>query len=73
MKLDTVIRKYGREVMEALKGCTDSEAVRQVISQAGFQVTDGEVKDIAALMTMVTGDLRELSLDELSQVTGGRN
>ena len=71
MKLDNVIRKYGREVMEALKSCHDGDTVKQVISQAGFQVTDGEAKDIAALMAMVTGQLRELSLEELSQVTGG--
>ena len=71
MKLDTVIKLYGRNVMEQLRLCHKENEVMQVISNAGYSVTPNEAKEILALMTLLTGGLRELTLEELSQVTGG--
>ena len=71
MKLDTVIKLYGRNVMEQLRLCHNENEVMQVVSNAGYSVTPNEAKEILALMTLLTGVLRELTLEELSQVTGG--
>lgn len=71
MKLDTVIKLYGRNVMEQLRLCHNENEVMRVISNAGYSVTPNEAKEILALMTLLTGGLRELTLEELSQVTGG--
>lgn len=71
MKLDSFIRTYGREVMESLRECHDEGAVRQVLGAAGIEVTDKELNDIVALVAMLNGGVRELTLDELSQITGG--
>ena len=71
MKLDTVIKLYGRNVMEQLRLCHNENEVMRVISNAGYTVTPNEAKEILALMTLLTGGLRELTLEELSQVTGG--
>ena len=71
MKLDTVIKLYGRNVMEQLRLCHNENEVMRVISNAGYSVTPNEEKEILALMTLLTGGLRELTLEELSQVTGG--
>ncbi|MDD6863444.1 MAG: hypothetical protein PUD56_06300 [Prevotella sp.] len=71
MKLDTVIKLYGRNVMEQLRLCHNENEVMQVVSNAGYSVTPNEAKEILALMTLLTGGLRELTLEELSQVTGG--
>ena len=71
MKLDTVIKLYGRNVMEQLRLCHNENEVMQVVSNAGYSVTLNEAKEILALMTLLTGGLRELTLEELSQVTGG--
>ncbi|MGM9699099.1 MAG: hypothetical protein ACI3Y0_10715 [Prevotella sp.] len=71
MKLDSFIRTYGREVMESLRECHDEDTVRQVLGAAGFEVTDKELNDIVALVAMLNGGVRELTLDELSQITGG--
>lgn len=71
MKLDTVIKLYGRNVMEQLRLCHNENEVMLVISNAGYSVTPNEAKEILALMTLLTGGLRELTLEELSQVTGG--
>ena len=71
MKLDTVIKLYGRNVMEQLRLCHNENGVMQVVSNAGYSVTPNEAKEILALMTLLTGGLRELTLEELSQVTGG--
>ena len=71
MKLDTVIKLYGRNVMEQLRLCHHENEVLLVVSNAGYSVTPNEAKEILALMTLLTGGLRELTLEELSQVTGG--
>lgn len=71
MKLDTVIKLYGRNVMEQLRLCHNENEVMRVVSNAGYSVTPNEAKEILALMTLLTGGLRELTLEELSQVTGG--
>ncbi|MGN0281421.1 MAG: hypothetical protein ACI4B3_03850 [Prevotella sp.] len=71
MKLDSIIRTYGRDVMESLKGCHGGDDVKRVLAAAGFEASDSDVKDIAGLLDMLNGELRELSLDELSQITGG--
>lgn len=71
MKLDTVIKLYGRNVMEQLRLCHNENEVMLVVSNAGYSVTPNEAKEILALMTLLTGGLRELTLEELSQVTGG--
>ena len=71
MKLDTVIKLYGRNVTEQLRLCHNENEVMRVISNAGYSVTPNEAKEILALMTLLTGGLRELTLEELSQVTGG--
>ena len=71
MKLDTVIKLYGRNVMEQLRLCHNENEVMQVVSNGGYSVTPNEAKEILALMTLLTGGLRELTLEELSQVTGG--
>ena len=71
MKLDTVIKLYGRNVMEQLRLCHNENEVMQVVSNAGYSVTPNEAKEILALMTLLTGGLRELTLEGLSQVTGG--
>lgn len=71
MKLDTVIKLYGRNVMEQLRLCHNENEVMLVVSNAGYSVTLNEAKEILALMTLLTGGLRELTLEELSQVTGG--
>ncbi|MGN0049742.1 MAG: hypothetical protein ACI37N_00945 [Prevotella sp.] len=70
MKLDSIIRKYGREVMNCLKDSNDEESVRHILEAQGHRVGDDEVKDILSLLNMLNGGLRELSLDELSQITG---
>ena len=72
MKLDTVIKQYGRNVMEHLRLCHDEKEIMSVISNAGYSVTQIEAKEILELLTLTTGELRELSLEELSQGTGGR-
>ena len=71
MKLDTVIKLYGRNVMEQLRLCHNENEVMLVVSNAGYSVTPNEAKEILALMTLLTGGLRELTQEELSQVTGG--
>ena len=71
MKLDTVIKLYGRNVMEQLRLCHNENEMMLVVSNAGYSVTPNEAKEILALMTLLTGGLRELTLEELSQVTGG--
>ena len=71
MKLGTVIKLYGRNVMEQLRLCHNEKEVMQVVSNAGYSVTPNEAKEILDLMTLLTGGLRELTLEELSQVTGG--
>ena len=71
MKLDTVIKLYGRNVMEQLRLCHNENEVMQVVSNAGYSATPNDAKEILALMTLLTGGLRELTLEELSQVTGG--
>lgn len=71
MKLDSIIRTYGREVMESLKDCHDAESVGRVLAGAGFDVSNDDVKDIVVVLDMLNGGLREMSLDELSQITGG--
>lgn len=71
MKLDTVIKLYGRNVMEQLRLCHNENEVMLVVSNAGYSATPNETKEILALMTLLTGGLRELTLEELSQVTGG--
>ena len=70
MKLDSIIRKYGREVMNSLKDSNDEGIVRRSLEAQGHRVGDDEVKDILSLLNMLNGGLRELSLDELSQITG---
>lgn len=71
MKLDSIIRTYGHDVMESLKHCHDNGDVRRLLAGAGFDVSDDDVKDIVVVLDMLNGGLRELSLDELSQITGG--
>lgn len=58
--------------MEHLRLCHDEIEIMSVISNAGYSVTQIEAKEILELLTLTTGELRELSLEELSQVTGGR-
>ena len=57
MKLDTVIKLYGRNVMEQLRLCHNENEVMQVVSNAGYSVTPNEAKEILALMTLLTGGL----------------
>lgn len=56
--------------MNCLKDSNDEESVRHILEVQGHRVGDDEVKDILSLLNMLNGGLRELSLDELSQITG---
>ena len=56
--------------MNSLKDSHDEEGVRHILGAQGHLVGDDEVKDILSLLNMLNGGLRELSLDELSQITG---
>lgn len=56
--------------MNSLKDSHDEESVRHILEVQGHRVGDDEVKDILSLLNMLNGGLRELSLDELSQITG---
>ena len=56
--------------MNSLKDSHDEESVRHLLEAQGHLVDDDEVKDILSLLNMLNGGLRELSLDELSQITG---
>ena len=56
--------------MNSLKDSNDEESVRHKLEAQGHLVGDDEVKDILSLLNMLNGGLRELSLDELSQITG---
>ena len=56
--------------MNSLKDSHDEESVRHILEAQGHFVDDDEVKDILSLLNMLNGGLRELSLDELSQITG---
>ena len=56
--------------MNSLKDSHDEERVRHILEAQGHRVGDDEVKDILSLLNMLNGGLRELSLDELSQITG---
>ena len=56
--------------MNCLKDSNDEESVRHILEAQGHRVGDDEVKDILSLLNMLNGGLRELSLDELSQITG---
>mgnify|MGYP003469263911 FL=1 len=56
--------------MNSLKDSHDEESVRHILEAHGHRVGDDEVKDILSLLNMLNGGLRELSLDELSQITG---
>ena len=56
--------------MNSLKDSHDEEGVRHILEAQGHLVGDDEVKDILSLLNMLNGGLRELSLDELSQITG---
>ncbi|MGM9733719.1 MAG: hypothetical protein ACI3YT_06335 [Prevotella sp.] len=71
MKADNIIRIYGRETTELLRGCSDEAEMKEVLAQKGFTVSDDDVKAIHQLMKTMSGELRELSLDELNQITGG--
>lgn len=56
--------------MNSLKDSHDEESVRHILEAQDHRVGDDEVKDILSLLNMLSGGLRELSLDELSQITG---
>ena len=56
--------------MNSLKDSHDEESGRHILEAQGHRVGDDEVKDILSLLNMLNGGLRELSLDELSQITG---
>lgn len=56
--------------MNSLKDSHDEESVRHILEAQGHLFGDDEVKDILSLLNMLNGGLRELSLDELSQITG---
>lgn len=72
MKLDSIIKIYGREVMEGLKECHDLDSVRHVLEAAGNgNVSDKDLRELVNLLDVLNGGLRELSLDELAQITGG--
>lgn len=71
MKADNIIRIYGRETTEQLRGCNDEAEMKEVLEQKGFTVSDADIKAIHQLMKTMSGALRELSLDELNQITGG--
>ena len=72
MKLDSFIRTYGREVMESLRECHDVDSVRHVLEAAGNgNVSDKDLRELVNLLDVLNGGLRELSLDELAQITGG--
>lgn len=71
MKSDNILRKYGREVVERLRSCGDDSQMKALLQGEGFTVSDSDLSAIAEVMKTMGGGLRELTLDELDQITGG--
>lgn len=71
MKSDNILRKYGREVVELLRSCADESQMKALLQGEGFTVSDSDLSAIAEVMKTMGGGLRELTLDELDQITGG--
>lgn len=71
MKSDNILRKYGREVVERLRSCGDESQMKALLQGEGFTVSDTDLSAIAEVMKTMGGGLRELTLDELDQITGG--
>lgn len=71
MKSDNILRKYGREVVERLRSCADKSQMKALLQGEGFTVSDSDLSAIAEVMKTMGGGLRELTLDELDQITGG--
>lgn len=71
MKSDNILRKYGREVVERLRSCADESQMKALLQGEGFTVSDSDLSAIAEVMKTMGGGLRELTLDELDQITGG--
>lgn len=71
MKSDNILRKYGREVVERLRSCGDESQMKALLQSEGFTVSDSDLSAIAEVMKTMGGGLRELTLDELDQITGG--
>lgn len=71
MKSDNILRKYGREVVERLRSCGDESQMKALLQGEGFTVSDSDLSAIAEVMKTMGGGLRELTLDELDQITGG--
>lgn len=71
MKSDNILRKYGREVVERLRSCSDESQMKALLQGEGFTVSDSDLSAIAEVMKTMGGGLRELTLDELDQITGG--
>ena len=71
MKSDNIIRKYGRDVASRLRECSDEAQMKSVLKGEGFTVSDSDLSAIAEVMKTIGGGLRELTLDELDQITGG--
>lgn len=45
--------------------------MKSVLKGEGFTVSDSDLSAIAEVMKTMGGGLRELTLDELDQITGG--
>lgn len=71
MKSDNILRKYGREVVERLRSCGDESQMKALLQGEGFTISDSDLSAIAEVMKTMGGGLRELTLDELDQITGG--
>ena len=71
MKSDNILRKYGREVVERLRSCADESQMKALLQGEGFTISDSDLSAIAEVMKTMGGGLRELTLDELDQITGG--
>ena len=71
MKINNIIRKYGRDITSRMRECADETGMKKILEEGGFTVSDVDVKQIAALLRTMSGELRDLTLDELNQITGG--